>query len=186
VSGLATTGLDVTVQPDVLATVLKLRPGADFLSTLGKTQRHELRRKRRRYEDRVGPVVIDTDGHGAFERFAELHRTSPGLKGLFMTGEREELFRALSSQPGWRVDEMFSGDRVVAALFGFSDATTYYLYNSAYDTEFADVSPGIVLLTHTIEGLAADGFTRFDFLKGDEEYKTRLGASYRQLYRIET
>ena len=102
-----------------------------------------------------------------------------------MMDAREEFFRALHSEPGWRVDELFVGDRAVAALFGFSDGAAYYLYSSAYDSELAEVSPGIVLLTHTIERLAAEGFTRFDFLKGDEEYKTRLGASYRQLYRIE-
>ena len=73
----------------------------------------------------------------------------------------------------------------MAALFGFSDGTTYYLYNRAYDSELADVTPGIVLLTHTIEYLVNEGCTRFDFLKGDEEYKTRLGACPRQLYRIE-
>lgn len=185
VSGLAASGVAVTAQPDVIVTVLELTSGAEYLSTLDKRQRHEVRRKRRRYEDQVGAVIVDTDRDGAFERFADLHRGSPGRKGRFMTGGREEFFRALHSQPGWRVDELIVGDRTVAALFGFSDGATYYLYNSAYESELAEASPGIVLLTDTIERLATEGFTRFDFLKGDEEYKTRLGASLRQLYRIE-
>lgn len=185
VSGLAASGVAVTAQRDVIVTVLELTSGAEYLSTLDKRQRHEVRRKRRRYEDQVGAVIVDTDRDEAFERFADLHRGSPGRKGRFMTGEREEFFRALHSQPGWRVDELIVGDRTVAALFGFSDGATYYLYNSAYESELAEASPGIVLLTETIERLAAEGFKRFDFLKGDEAYKTRLGASLRQLYRIE-
>jgi len=184
-SGLSSEGVEASAQPDVIVTVIELTPGVEYLSTLDKRQRHEVRRKRRRFEEQIGPVIVATDRDGAFERFAGLHRSSPGRKGRFMVGEREEFFRALYHQPGWRVDELFHRDQAVAALFGFSDGDTYYLYNSAYDNELAEASPGIVLLTHTIQGLAAEGFTRFDFLKGDEEYKTRLGASLRQLYRIE-
>ena len=46
-------------------------------------------------------------------------------------------------------------------------------------------SPGIVLLAVVIERLIADGVSRLDLLKGDEPYKFRLGATPRQLYRIE-
>lgn len=185
VSGLVATGLEVTAQRDVMVAVLELTQGVEYVATLEKRQRHEVRRKRRRYEDQVGAVIVDTDRDGAFDRFAELHRRSPGRKGRFMLDDREEFFRALYGQHGWRVDELFDGDRAVAVMFGFSDGASYYLYNSAYDNELAAASPGIVLLTHTIESLAAEGFTRFDFLKGEEEYKIRLGASLRQLYRIE-
>jgi CelD/BcsL family acetyltransferase involved in cellulose biosynthesis len=183
--GLRSEGVETYARPDVVVTVLELTSGVEFLSTLDKRQRHEVRRKRRRFEERIGPAIVETDRDGAFERFAGLHRSSPGRKGRFMVGEREEFFRALYHQPGWRVDELLHRDRAVAAMFGFSDGATYYLYNSAYDNELAEASPGIVLLTYAIERLGAEGLTRFDFLKGEEEYKTRLGASPRQLYRIE-
>jgi CelD/BcsL family acetyltransferase involved in cellulose biosynthesis len=184
-SGLRSAGVEALAEPDLIATVIELTGGVEYLSTLDKRQRHEVRRKRRRYENQIGPVIIDTDRDGGFERFVGLHRGSPGRKGRFLIGEREGFFRDLHGQPGWRVDELFHRDRAVAALFGFFDGGTYYLYNSAYDNELAEASPGIVLLTHTIERLAGEGCTRFDFLKGDEEYKTRLGACPRQLYRIE-
>jgi CelD/BcsL family acetyltransferase involved in cellulose biosynthesis len=186
VTGLASTGVKVTSQPDVGVRVLELSKGARFLSTLDKRQRHEVERKRRRYQDLLGDIDVETDSDGAFQRFAALHRGSGGHKGRFMVDEREHFFEDLDRQDGWRVDELFSGGRSVAAMFGYSDGATYYLYNSAYDNGLAGASPGIVLLTHMIERLADEGFTRFDFLKGDEEYKTRLGAFRRQLYRIET
>jgi CelD/BcsL family acetyltransferase involved in cellulose biosynthesis len=175
----------VSVTPDVVARVLVMSTDADFLSTLGKRQRHEVKRKWRRYEALVGEIGIETDRDGAFQRFAELHRASPGRKGEFMVGERERFFEALYEQPGWRIDELFDGERTVASLFGFSGGTTYYLYNSAFAADLFEASPGIVLLTRVIGQLASDGCTRFDFLKGDEPYKARLGASSRQLYRIE-
>ena len=184
-SGLRSAGVEVVAHRDEIATVIEFTAGVDYLSTLDKRQRHEVRRKWRRFEEQIGPVIVESDREGGFERFVGLHRDSPGRKGRFMIGEREEFFRDLHRQPGWRVDELFHRDRAVAALFGFSDGATYYLYNSAYDAELAEASPGIVLLTHTIERLIGEGCTRFDFLKGDEEYKTRLGACPRQLYRIE-
>jgi CelD/BcsL family acetyltransferase involved in cellulose biosynthesis len=184
VTGLASSGVQVTAQPDVGVRVLELSK-APFLSTLDKRQRHEVERKRRRYQALLGDIDVETDSDGAFQRFAALHRGSAGRKGRFMVDERQDFFEDLDRQDGWRVDELFSGGRSVASMFGYSDGATYYLYNSAYDNDLASASPGIVLLTHMIERLAEEGFTRFDFLKGDEEYKTRLGAFRRQLYRIE-
>lgn len=185
VDGLRVAGFEAIVEPDVVAMVLAISSDTPFLETIDKRQRHEVRRKRRRYQDLLGEPEVDTDRAGAFERFAELHRGSPGRKALFMKDEREEFFEDLSRQDGWRIDELLNGDRSVAALFGYADGDTYYLYNSAYDNNLAEASPGIVLLTHTIEHLTEEGFSRFDFLKGNEEYKARLGASLRQLYRIE-
>jgi CelD/BcsL family acetyltransferase involved in cellulose biosynthesis len=183
--GLRAAGFEAKIEPDVVARVLAISSDTPFLETIDKRQRHEVRRKRRRYQDLLGEPEVDTDRAGAFMRFAELHRGSPGRKGLFMKNEREKFFEDLARQDGWRIDELFKDDRSVAALFGYADGDTYYLYNSAYDTNLAEASPGIVLLTCTIERLSAEGFSRFDFLKGDEEYKARLGASLRQLYRIE-
>jgi CelD/BcsL family acetyltransferase involved in cellulose biosynthesis len=183
--GLASAGVHVTARSDAVAMVLELTKDVPFLSTLDKRQRHEVRRKRRRYEDLLGEIVVETDRHGAFERFADLHRGSSGRKGRFMVNERAAFFRDLYRQQGWRVDELFSGDRSIAALFAYSDGASYYLYNSAYAEDLGEAAPGIVLLTQVIERLGEEGFTRFDFLKGEEEYKARLGASLRQLYRIE-
>jgi len=49
----------------------------------------------------------------------------------------------------------------------------------------ADALPGVVLVHELIESAIASGRTRFDFLKGDETYKVRLGAAARQLFTLE-
>ena len=69
----------------------------DFYNGLGKKDRHELRRKRRRYEDSVGKVVLATDEGGGqgFEEFIRLHRLAPGRKGEFMTGCPRNLLSSL-------------------------------------------------------------------------------------------
>lgn len=184
--GLAGAGVEAEAVPDVVAAVLPLDSGQSHLGRLSKRHRHEARRKRRRYEETAGEVVVVTGSdRDAFDRFAELHRSSPGRKGDFMSGNRAAFFADLAVQPGWRIDELRAGERTVAALFGYHEDQVYYLYNSAYDAAFREASPGIVLLVEAIEALRADGVLRVDFLKGDEEYKFRLGARHRQLYRID-
>ena len=71
-----------------------------------------------------------------------------------------------------------------AVAFGFEDPHTTYLYNSAYEPDVAEASPGIVLVSSLVADAIDRGHTRFDFLKGDEIYKFRMGAHERPLYRL--
>lgn len=159
-----------------------------YLEQIGKKQRHELRRKHRRYEERVGPVRHETHrGTGwAFDEFVRLHRLSGGAKSRFMTEDRVELFGTLAQAPGWRVDllRVPESDRAAACLFSYSDAEGIYLYNSSFDPAYGEGSPGLAVVAATIAQAISEGLHRFDFLKGDEVYKFRLGASERPLYRI--
>jgi len=151
-----------------------------------KKDRHELRRKRRRFEAMFGEPHLErrTDAD-AVAVLAEMHRASPGAKGGFMTPQREAFFRDLVAHAGASVDLLITGRGPVAAAFGFAEPDGYYLYNSAYTPTAAAASPGIVLLATLIETLIAEGVSRLDLLKGDEPYKFRLGAIPRQLHRIE-
>jgi CelD/BcsL family acetyltransferase involved in cellulose biosynthesis len=121
-----------------------------------------------------------------FERFVALHRGSDGDKASFMTAEMEAFFRDLYALPGWGIDALRDGGgTVVAAAFGYVDESGYYLYNSAFDTVLSRVSPGQVMLGTMIERAVEEGRRIFDFLKGDENYKFRLGAEPRPLYDLE-
>ncbi|HEX2153865.1 MAG TPA: GNAT family N-acetyltransferase [Acidimicrobiia bacterium] len=187
-AGLAGAGWNVEVTVHEVAAVLDL-PGTyeEYLAEIGKKERHEVRRKRRRYERMVGEVRHETHrGIGwGLDEFIRLHRMSAGGKGEFMTEERQDLFTSLALLEGWRVDLLRApDDSAAAAVFGYTDDTGYYLYNSAYDSALSDASPGVVLLGTMIERAIAEGFDRFDFLKGDEGYKFRLGARRRPLNEI--
>lgn len=188
-AGLRATGRSVRQSIHEYALRLELPQDVDaFYAALTKRDRHELRRKRRRYEEAVGKVAHRTEiGAGqAFAEFVRLHRLAPGSKGEFMTGAREAFFRRLAAQDGWRVDflETPTG-KAAACLFGFAEGKSYYLYNSSFDPGLAATSPGLVVLTEMIEHAISAGFQLFDFLKGDEDYKRRLGATPRPLHLIE-
>ncbi|HOX18365.1 MAG TPA: GNAT family N-acetyltransferase [Spirochaetales bacterium] len=65
----------------------------------------------------------------------------------------------------------------IAAHFGFSSATTLYYYVPAYDPEYERLSIGRTLYFRVLRSALDRGLTRFDFLRGGEEYKLRWGGS---------
>jgi CelD/BcsL family acetyltransferase involved in cellulose biosynthesis len=158
----------------------------EYLAGLGKKERHETRRKRRRFEAALGPARLErVTGPAAVETFVDMHRTSAGEKGSFMDETTAAFFAGLHERCHAVIDVLFGGDDTPrAAAFGFEDADTYYLYNSAYEAASRDHSPGIVLLEMLIRAAVRSGRTRFDLLKGDEPYKHRLGADPRPLFVI--
>jgi CelD/BcsL family acetyltransferase involved in cellulose biosynthesis len=98
----------------------------------------------------------------------------------------ERFFTDLTAAAGARIDVLCNeAGTPVASAYGFQDGSGYYLYNSAYEPDAADASPGIVLVTELIRRAIADGLAHFDFLKGDEVYKFRHGAQRRPLYLLE-
>ncbi len=157
-----------------------------WLGSLPKKRRHELRRKRRRFVDALGePLLERRNDREAFEAFIAMHRTSQEDKGRFMTDDMERLFWTLVTKSNAAIDLLTVAGSPVAAAFDFVDDDALYLYNSAYAEHASDASPGIMLLTMMIERSIDEGLRRFDFLKGDEPYKYRLGAVDRPLAVIE-
>ena len=180
-------GLQTSVAQHEIAAVLDL-PATfdDYLASIGKKERHEMRRKRRRFDNEVGPGRVERrEGPEAVSLFARLHRLSAGDKGEFMTEDLERFFLALHTDAGGIIEELVDGDgRPASAIFSFEDEHGFYLYNSAFEPGLRTLSPGNVMLSHLIERAIGRGLTVFDFLKGDETYKFRLGATERPLYLV--
>lgn len=184
VNALREADAEVTFGEDGVAAVITVED--EYLEGLSKKQRHEVRRKHRRFSENFGKprLVVGEGGGAAIDRFVKMHRQSEGEKGSFLTPGREAFFRHLYSADGWGIAELHGDGRVAASLFGYRGADDYYLYNSAYDSDFREASPGVVALYMLIEHLVDSGCRRVDLLKGDEIYKFRMGAVPRPLHRI--
>jgi CelD/BcsL family acetyltransferase involved in cellulose biosynthesis len=168
------------------AAVMELPSSSDvWLSGLAKKERHEIRRKRRRLGETLGTPAIERMGVEAVGQFCEMHRTSAGDKGAFMTSEMEAYFEDLVSAADATIHGLMCDGVMRAAAFGFETDDGYFYYNSAYDIDASGSSPGIVLVASMIEAQIERGAKVFDFLKGDQPYKFRMGALSRPLYMIE-
>ena len=165
-----------------------------YLETcLGKKDRHELRRKRRRLDqEHPGWRLV---GHGelglerALDRFFALHRASHPDKAAFLTEANIRFFRRVAARlddSGWlRLQLLVTGGEPVAATLGFTVDGTWYLYNSGYDPAAARWSVGLLCVAEGVRAAIAEGCTRCDFLRGNEPYKYDLGAHDRALHALQ-
>ena len=163
-----------------------------YLKMLSKKDRHEMRRKRRKAEQEqevtFRTITDPSQVRDTLPHFLTLFRKSAKTKHDFLTPERECFFRSVAeefSRRGWL--EIFSlsfYSREVAYLFCFHYNGTRYLYNAAYDLDYSNLSPGIVVITYCLEDAISRGINRFDFLRGDETYKYRFGARDHHLYSL--
>jgi CelD/BcsL family acetyltransferase involved in cellulose biosynthesis len=183
-------GLAVNEDLDAVAPFLELPPSfEEYLSQLPGKLRHEVRRKARRLENRLGgptvtfatPESLDDD----IALFAEMHRSSEGRKGRFMVPGMERFFGRLGQLfiPEGEFHLAFlesAGERAAAAV-AFRHRGTFFLYNSAYDRAYKELAPGMVLVADLIAHAIDDGCSTFDMLKGDLGYKYRFGAARREV-----
>ena len=163
-----------------------------YVQSLGKKERHELRRKVRRLET-AGQATFrfatDRERATVLDRFFALHRLSRGEKAGFMTADVERFFRdiadALAPLDRLRLGVLSFDGADAAVLFGFALGRVIALYNAAYDPGLASLSVGIVSHAWAIREAIARRYSTYDLLRGDEPYKYDLGAHDRWLGRLD-
>jgi len=190
---LAASGYAVKRERLVTSPRITLAPDFEtYVRRLGKKERHELRRKLRRFESAPGAGFrwADERERGAvLDRFFALHRLSKGEKAAFMTPEAESFFRdvadALAPLGRLRLGVVSAHGEDAAVLFAFAYGDTLALYNAAYDPALGSLSLGIATHAFAVRDAIAHGFGIYDLLRGDEPYKYDLGAVDRWLWRLE-
>jgi CelD/BcsL family acetyltransferase involved in cellulose biosynthesis len=163
-----------------------------YLSSLGKKDRHELRRKLRRAVDDLGArwqtVRAAEDLESALDAFIDLHRRSSAAKAAFMTDQMAAYFRDLAAlalaQGTLRMGIVWAGEQPLSAALGFAYGDRLYLYNSGFDPAFHAHSVGIAAVGLLLRDAADEGLAVFDFLQGNESYKYTLGAQDHPVYHL--
>ncbi len=163
----------------------------EYLSTLRKKDRHELRRKLRRL-DGVNTArqyqCAEADVTCCMTDFFQLLRASSHDKDKFLTIEREDFFRDIASEFAERDQfKLFflEVDNIrVASCICFDYAGSYLLYNSGYDPEYSALSVGLLNKALSLKEAIEEGKQSFDFLRGTERYKYNLGAKDQIVYQM--
>lgn len=158
-----------------------------YLRLLDKKQRHEVRRKIRRAQgsDKAIDWYIvngarDLDSEVA--QFIRLMAASDEQKAEFLRDDKNRRFFAeivpLLQDRGWLQMNFLTVDRERAAAYiNFVYGNRVMVYNSGLDhRDYGDLSPGIVLLAYNIRHAIEQGYQVYDFLRGSEAYKYRMGG----------
>ena len=179
-------------EEDVAPRIVLAGSWEEYLSGLSKKDRHELRRKLRRLEGhsnwRRYCVCKPDEVAAGMDTFFDLMRRSDQAKAEFLTEERENFFRrmmgATAAEGLLRLFFMEMDGKPVATSLCFDYDNARMLYNSGHDPAYRYYSVGLLLHALCLRDALERGYRHFDFLRGNESYKYRLGGSDRHLYRI--
>ncbi len=185
-------GATCSTEPDGVSVEMDL-PGDwnEYLYTLNKQQRHEVRRKLKRLREKGAVHFLalkDAEGiMGRLDVFLKMFRESRSDKAAFMHPQMEIFFRsmirAMSEEGVLRLFILNLDDSPAAAALCFDYQDTLYLYNSGYDPQYSSLSVGLICKILSIKHAIEAGRKKYDFLKGVESYKHRLGGKEVQLSR---
>ncbi len=162
----------------------------EYLRILTQKQRHEVRRKLRRFSE-AGDVNyrIAEDSESVSQSialFLKLFKESRQDKAIFLTARMESFFTSIAKAMGQagllRLGILELNALPVAAVMCFDYNNTVFLYNNGYDLQYSSLSPGLISKVLCIKDSIEKGRGIFDFLKGAEEYKHRLGGEEITLY----
>ena len=180
----STSSEDITLELDLPAI------WEDYLGLLNGKQRHEVKRKLRRlYEAgdvnlRVVEDAAEIPQH--MPTFFELFKMSGNEKAAFMTDQMTSFFRTLAgAMAKSKILKLYIlelDDAPAAAALCFDFNATLHLYNSGFDPRFNALSVGSLCNVLSIKDAIQSGRQKYDFLKGAETYKYRLGGKEVPLY----
>lgn len=150
-----------------------------YLQTLGKSLRYDCRRMDKPgFEGEirdVGPADVQAGMDWLFDTH-KMRWRKRGLPGAFV-GKSHSFHRdwsAKAAERGWLwLSTMSLDGRPLGALYAMRLHQTCYYYQAGFDPQFGNLSPGTLLVAHTIRNAISEGLSVFDFMRGDEPYKRR-------------
>jgi len=159
-----------------------------YLATLGR--RENLRRREKWIFRQPGVSVrcarTPAEAPRAVEEFLELHRArwaveggSDGLTGASHEAFHRDAVQRLAEAGRLRMYTLAVARRPVASVYGVVHGGKFNYYQSGADPNWASKSVGLVLLARTVQDAFAEGLSEFDFLRGNESYKSEWARAER-------
>lgn len=162
-----------------------------FLQSRGSETRQQFRAKLRRLirdhpEAQFGRVESLPQFDEAFEALIRLHQSrwmGRGQTGSFADQHIIDFHRAIASDAlakgRLRLYYLKIEDSIVATYYCFQVGRKTTYYNAGFDDKWHQYSIGILIMAYAIEQSIGQGSVEFDFLQGDEEYKSHWSTHTR-------
>ena len=105
------------------------------------------------------------------------------MRGLFATAERgaflNDVVESMNPKGNIRLSFVTADDEPIFGVLGFEFRRRYYYFRPAMDPAFNKYSPGHILIYYILMECQKRGITEFDFLRGQESYKSIWASSAR-------
>lgn len=172
-------------QQDVCPVITLPGTWDEYLAAIGKKQRHEIKRKWEKLfhetQAEFELVELPAETDSAMTDFIQLHQASSQDKKNFWDDRHVAFFRFFAqntAKQNWlKLYFLKIEGKRVAAMLGFAYNHQFFLYNSGFAAEnYRQYGVGAVLTAYTIQQSIERREHRYDFLRGDEEYKFRFRA----------
>ncbi|WP_019583336.1 GNAT family N-acetyltransferase [Thioalkalivibrio sp. ALE16] len=159
----------------------------DYLGSLPRDHRKDLKRRERRFDREFGPraevrVMTQADELKSFlEQVAPVSRRTYQHRilklGVGPGGAIERQLLAASDKGRARCYGLYVDNNVIAWRIGFLHGGTYFSHHVGFDPDFSDWTPGMVLHIKSIRDLVSlhPAAQRIDLLHGDNPAKRKLG-----------
>lgn len=163
-----------------------------YLASIDKKQRHEIRRKMRRAEEsgrNVRWYIVEDESmlEAEIDAFLHLMAQDPA-KDAFLTGVmRSQMKQSVHAafRAGWLQLAFLEVDGEKACGYlNFDYNNRIWVYNSGLDRRFSDLSVGWVLLGYLLQWANEHKRSEFDFMRGGEDYKYKFGGQNRHVLRV--
>ena len=166
---------------------------ASYESSLSPNTREQVRRSLKRYamlgEVRVEVASELSRAEKLFEEMCGMHQLrwqEKGEEGAFSPGRRLEFHRTLIRQafPKGSVQllRVTAGEETVGILYNFVKKGKVYFFQSGFNyRQDKHLKPGLVTHVSAIRYYLDAGFSEYDLLAGDAQYKRSLARDCRQL-----
>jgi len=173
--------------------------GGQYANRLSKKTRYLLRRSRNEIEHRFGPISVEVaetidEAADYFGRMLQLHEQywrGRGQGGAFdhptILAFHNALLRSTGGLQVCRMLRVRAGTNELGYLYLFVWRGVAYFYQSGINYEGVGRarSPGYVTIAAALEHLLATDVERFEFLAGENLYKSRLATGSSQLHSLE-
>jgi CelD/BcsL family acetyltransferase involved in cellulose biosynthesis len=189
----AAVGFDLNISSHATVSRIALpKTWENYLASLDHHERKELKRKLNKAEQKGhARLEVCSDSKTILDEmnamFELIHQSGGGksrkAKWLFPR-HFASAAPELAAGGGLVVYKLLIEDRHAAGLIALPTRRGEILWNTAFDPSMKTWSPGIVLFAMLIRRAIERGETSFDLLRGQYDYKYRLGAADHPLHRL--
>jgi len=165
-----------------------------FIASSKKSLRRKVKKAQKRLDSgevKVRSTMDGLDFEFAFETLVELHQDrfiSKGEPGVFADVQFTDfLRRAVGTLGEKRRAEILIGyfeNRPIAAQLYLLGEEGPQLYQAGVRTSAMNLEPGHLMFTYAVKKSIERGYKVFDFLRGDEPYKSYWGAVPQKLLNV--